>query len=85
MTSENNEIEQNDNFTINNLSLLPKLSNEDQTIELNKKIKNDFMSYCYSFLNEDEDARQCVQIVWNKYLQYVGDVAMVKTNFFYII
>jgi hypothetical protein len=80
MTSKKSELEQNENLTINNLLLLPKTSNDDQINELNNQIKSDFMSYCYSFLNEDEEARQCVQIVWNKYLQSVGDVAMVKTN-----
>jgi hypothetical protein len=80
MTSKKSELEQNENLTINNLLLLPKKSNDDQINELNNQIKSDFMSYCYSFLNEDEEARQCVQIVWNKYLQSVGDVAMVKIN-----
>ncbi len=80
MTSKKSELEQNENLTVNNLLLLPKTSNDDQINELNNQIKSDFMSYCYSFLNEDEEARQCVQIVWNKYLQSVGDVAMVKTN-----
>jgi hypothetical protein len=80
MTSKKSELEQNENLTINNLLLLPKTSNDDQINELNNQIKSDFMSYCYSFLNEDEEARQCVQIVWNKYLQSVGDVAMVKIN-----
>jgi len=75
MASEQNNIKQNGDLSINNLL---KFSNEDQTIELNNRIKNDFMSYCYSFLNEDQEARQCVEIVWNKYLQCVGDVAMVK-------
>jgi hypothetical protein len=80
MTSKKSELEQNENSTVNNLLLLPKTSNDDQINELNNQIKSDFMSYCYSFLNEDEEARQCVQIVWNKYLQSVGDVAMVKIN-----
>jgi len=80
MTSKKSELEQNENLTVNNLLLLPKTSNDDQINELNNQIKSDFMSYCYSFLNEDEEARQCVQIVWNKYLQSVGDVAMVKIN-----
>ncbi len=78
MTSKKSELEQNENLTVNNLLLLPKTSNDDQINELNNQIKSDFMSYCYSFLNEDEEARQCAEIVWNKYLQCVGDVAMVK-------
>jgi hypothetical protein len=78
MTAEKTDLEQNEHITTNGISFLPKVSNEDQTIELNNRIKNDFMSYCFSFLNEDEEAHQCVQIVWNKYLQCVGDVAMVK-------
>jgi hypothetical protein len=54
-----------------------------QLVELNNRMKTDFMSYCFSFFQEDEEARECIQIVWNKYLQCVGDVAMVnrkKTN-----
>jgi hypothetical protein len=74
MTSEKTNIEPN----TNDLSLSPKLSNEEQTIALNNKLRNDFMSYCLSILQDDEEARQCVQIVWNKYLQCVGDVAMVN-------
>ncbi len=74
MTSEKANIEPN----TNDLSLSPKLSNEEQTIALNNKLRNDFMSYCLSILQDDEEARQCVQIVWNKYLQCVGDVAMVN-------
>ena len=49
-------------------------------VELNNRIKNKFMSYCLSFLQEDEDARECVHGVWNKYLQCVGDVSMVNFN-----
>jgi hypothetical protein len=73
-SSKDSEIEQNEN----NLLLLPKTFNDEQINQLNTRIKNDFMAYCYSFLNEDEEARQCVQIVWNRYLQSVGDVAMVR-------
>jgi hypothetical protein len=76
MALEQKDTEQNENLITNDF--LTKFSNDDQTIELNNRIKNDFMSYCYSFLNEDQEARQCVEIVWNKYLQCVGDVAMVK-------
>jgi len=78
MASEQKDTEQNENLITNDF--LTKFSNDDQTIELNNRIKNDFMSYCYSFLNEDQEARQCVEIVWNKYLQCVGDVAMVKNK-----
>ena len=77
MSSNNSDVEQNDNLTVNNLLLLPKLANDEQINELNTQIKNDFMSYCYSFLNDDQETRQCVQIIWNKYLQSVGDAAMV--------
>jgi hypothetical protein len=74
MTSEKTNIKPN----TNDLSLSSKLSNEEQTIALNNKLRNDFMSNCFSILQDDEEARQCVQIVWNKYLQCVGDVAMVN-------
>ncbi|CAF1206945.1 unnamed protein product [Adineta ricciae] len=50
-------------------------------VELNNRIKNNFMSYCLSFLQEDEDARECVHGVWNKYLQCVGDVSMISAFF----
>jgi hypothetical protein len=52
--------------------------NSSQMVELNNRIKTDFMSYCLSFIQDDEEARECVQVVWNKYLQCVGDVAMVS-------
>jgi hypothetical protein len=52
--------------------------NSTHIVELNNRIKNEFMSYCLSFLQEDEEARECVQVVWDKYLQYVGDVSMVN-------
>jgi len=52
--------------------------NSTQIIELNNRIKTDFMSYSLSFLQDDEEARECVQIAWNKYLQCVGDIAMVS-------
>ncbi|CAF3795091.1 unnamed protein product [Rotaria sp. Silwood1] len=55
--------------------------NTNQIAELNNRIKNDFISYCLSFLQEDEEARECVQVVWNKYLQCVGDVAMISAFF----
>lgn len=50
----------------------------DELVELNNRIKNDFMSYCLSFLQDDEESRECARIVWNKYLQCVGDVATVS-------
>ncbi|CAF4137508.1 unnamed protein product [Adineta steineri] len=50
-------------------------------VELNNRIKSDFMSYCLSFVQEDEEARECVHIVWNKYLQCVGDVSMISAFF----
>ena len=52
--------------------------NSAQIVELNNRIKTDFMSYCLSFLQDDEEARECVQVVWNKYLQCVGDVSIVS-------
>ncbi|CAF5105363.1 unnamed protein product, partial [Rotaria sp. Silwood1] len=36
--------------------------NTNQIAELNNRIKNDFISYCLSFLQEDEEARECVQV-----------------------
>ncbi len=54
--------------------------NSAQIVELNNRIKTDFMSYCLSFLQDDEEARECVQVVWNKYLQYVGDVSIVSSK-----
>ncbi|CAF1282863.1 unnamed protein product [Rotaria sordida] len=81
MTSENNTNEQNDHITTNNLSSLPNISDADQSIELNNRIRNDFMSYCFSFLQDNEEAHQCVQIVWNKYLQCVGDIAILSAFF----
>lgn len=64
MSSEN---EQNENFD----------KSEDEIIKLNQQMKTDFTSYCNSFLIDDDEQRQCVDTVWNKYLQCVGDVAMV--------
>lgn len=49
-----------------------------EIVELNHRMKNDFMSYCLSFLQDDEEARECIQIIWNKYLQCVGDVSTVR-------
>jgi hypothetical protein len=80
MTSENGEIETNENVTVNNLLLSPETSNDERINKLNHRIKTDFMSYCYSCINQDEEARQCVETVWNKYLQSVGEVAMVNMN-----
>ena len=50
-----------------------------QLLALNSLMKRNFMSYCSAFVQE-EDARDCVQLVWNKYLQCVGDVAMVNAH-----
>lgn len=52
--------------------------NSTQIVELNNRIKNDFISNCFLFLQDDEEARECVQIVWNKYLQCLGDVTIVS-------
>ncbi|CAF3554175.1 unnamed protein product [Adineta steineri] len=79
MTSEKPDIEQNDKVITTNESSI--VFNEEKTMELNNRLKNDFMSYCFSFLHEDEEARQCIQIVWNKYLECVGDVAMLSAFF----
>ena len=51
--------------------------NEEQIVELNNRLKTDFMSHCLSYLHEDDEARQCVHLVWNRYLECVGDVAVV--------
>ncbi|CAF2045478.1 unnamed protein product [Rotaria magnacalcarata] len=56
-------------------------SYSNQLAELNNQTKNDFISYCLSFLQDDEEARECAQVVWNKYLQCVGDVAMISAFF----
>jgi hypothetical protein len=78
--------------TTKDISSLLKLSplnnldgNDDEyesteLLELNSRIKKDFMSNCLSYFQEDDEARQYVQTVWNKYLHYVGDVAMVNEN-----
>lgn len=55
-----------------------------EIVELNHRMKNDFMSYCLSFLQDDEEARECIQIVWNKYLQCVGDVSIVRNRTHFI-
>ncbi|CAF4487866.1 unnamed protein product [Rotaria sp. Silwood1] len=81
MTSENNTKEQNHHMTTNDLSLSSNIFDADVSIELNNRIRNDFMSYCFSFLQENEEAQQCVQIVWNKYLQCVGDIAISSAFF----
>lgn len=52
-----------------------------EIVELNQRMKTDFMSYCFSFLQDDDEGRECIQIVWNKYLQCVGDVATVRNRF----
>lgn len=49
-----------------------------QFIQINNRIRNEFMSHCLSFLQQDDEARQCVHTVWNKYLQCVGDVSTVN-------
>lgn len=84
MSSENHDSEQNETIVTNGLPFLPKISDENATIELNNQIKNNFMSYCFSFLQEDEESHQCVQMVWNRYLQCVGDVVMVKIKRLFI-
>jgi hypothetical protein len=75
-TTDNNEpntidiAASNDKLTIDDESL--------NVMELNNRIKAELMSYCFSFIQDDSDTRQCLQQVWNKYLRFVGDVAMVK-------
>ncbi|CAF4437161.1 unnamed protein product [Rotaria sp. Silwood2] len=81
MTSENNSKEQNDDITTNDSSSLSNIFDANQSIELNNRIRNDFMSYCFSLLQENEEAHQCVQVVWSKYLQCVGDIAILSAFF----
>ncbi|CAF1300729.1 unnamed protein product, partial [Didymodactylos carnosus] len=50
-------------------------------IKLNNQIKSDFITHCLSFINEDEEAMNCFQIVWTKYLQSVGDVSLLSVFF----
>ncbi|CAF0842851.1 unnamed protein product [Adineta ricciae] len=71
MTSEQAEME---NKTLS-------VDNEEQIVELNNRLKTDFMSHCLSYLHEDEEARQCVHLVWNRYLECVGDVAVLAAFF----
>ncbi|CAF2076967.1 unnamed protein product [Rotaria magnacalcarata] len=81
MTSETSPKEQNDQITKNDTSLLSNMFDADQSIELNIRIRNNFMSYCFSFLQDNEETHQCVQSVWNKYLQCVGDIAILAAFF----
>ena len=60
-------------------SMVISLTTNEST-DLNERIKTEFMAYCSSFIQDDEEAHQCVQIVWKKYLQSVGDVAMVNRS-----
>ena len=53
----------------------------NQIAELNYRIKNDIMSYCLSFLQQDEETSEYVQVIWNKYLQCVGDIAIVGEKY----
>lgn len=53
-------------------------TNEDEILQLNDRLKNEVMSHCFSFLNDDEEAHQCVQTGWKKYLECVGDAPMVN-------
>jgi hypothetical protein len=55
--------------------------NSAQIVELNSRIRTDFMSYGLSFLQDDEEARECVKVVWNKYLQCAGDVSIISAFF----
>ena len=50
-----------------------------QLLALNSLMKRNFMSHCSAFLH-DEYTRDSVQLVWNKYLQCVGDVAVVNSH-----
>ena len=50
-----------------------------QLLALNSLMKRNFMSHCSTFLH-DEYTRDSVQLVWNKYLQCVGDVAVVNSH-----
>ena len=53
-------------------------AHSNQLAELNNRINNDIMSCCLSLLHENEETAESVQILWSKYLQYVGDVAVVS-------
>lgn len=78
MASEKSPDEQNDQTAaIDKLSVSSSFD-EGQTIELNNRIKKEFMSYCFSFLRDNEDIYECARLVWQKYLQWAGDVAMVN-------
>ena len=74
MISDSNVKEQ----TTISTSSISKLFDTNQSIEINNRLKNDFISYCYSFLQENDEERQYIQFIWNKYLEYVGDVAIVN-------
>lgn len=54
---------------------------DDGILQLNNRLKTDVMSHCYSFLNDDEEAHQCVQTVWKKYFECVGDASMLAAFF----
>ena len=77
-------MDSNENLTINHLLLSSASNNssgsDDQQTELNQRMKQDFMSYCYSFVQDDDEARSCIENVWKKYNQSVGEVATVNPH-----
>lgn len=73
-------MEANENPTINHLLLTS--NDKQQSNEFDQRIKTDFISYCYSFVRDDDEARQCIENVWKKYLTSVGEVPMVNLLFF---
>ena len=80
MSSETHTKEENNvEATANVSTLLSSSFDINRSTELDKRIRNDFISYCYSFLQEnEEDERSFIESVWNKYLQSVGDISFVN-------
>ncbi|UJR20947.1 hypothetical protein I4U23_024056 [Adineta vaga] len=57
--------------------------NEEQILELNNRLKTEFMADCFSYMHidDDVDARQHIHSVWNRYLECVGNAAMLAAFF----
>ena len=54
------------------------VNDSSEWLDLNNRIRTDLMTHCFSYLQDDDEARLCVQRVWRKYLRCVGDVGMVQ-------
>lgn len=54
------------------------IAESSEWLDLNNRIRTDLMAHCFSYLQDDDEARLCVQRVWKKYLRCVGDVGMVQ-------